>query len=133
MNESQEQNPRWRNSLREYLHAIPVTERQEFANRCGTTIGHLNQVAYGKYCNIEVAVAVHRETSGTVSMQDMYPSLDWDYVRQVLASKNISFDAKATRESLHNSVDGMADAVKEALHKSIEDLPLLPMVKQNKK
>lgn len=107
MSKNQVPNRKWRSSLRTYLQAIPMDKRASFAESVGTTIGHLNGIVYGKYCNIEIAVALHKETNGEVSMEEMYPDLDWDYVRSVMIAQDVSVDADAIKQYLHSAIDSI--------------------------
>ncbi len=100
-------NPNWRNSLREYLETVPTNKRAEFAQRCGTTKGYLELLRYGKACNIELAIALHRETDGKVSMQDMYPTLDWDYLRSVMYAEGAQVNSEAVKDILHKAIDNI--------------------------
>ena len=58
-----------------YLLAIPVSERAAFAARCGTTYGHLRNVAYGKSCAESLALAIERETGGAVPLEGLRPDM----------------------------------------------------------
>lgn len=108
-------NPKWRESLRQFMKGIPTKDRAAFAERCGTTKGYLELVRYGgKACNIELAIALHRESNGKVPMQEMYPDLDWDYLRSVMTAENVQVDA---------------DAIKQILHDAIDKIPLIPVTR----
>lgn len=68
--------------LKKYLMALSPSERGEFALRCGTTIGHLTNVANGhKPCSPELAVAIERESAGDVRGEGLTQKLDWAYIR----------------------------------------------------
>lgn len=69
-------------NLKKYLMALSPSERGEFALRCGTTIGHLSNVANGyKPCSPELAVAIERESAGDVRGEGLTQKLDWAYIR----------------------------------------------------
>lgn len=108
MSQTQQANPKWRNSLRTYLQAMPMSKRDAFAKSVGTTIGHLNGIVYGKHCNIEIAIGLHKETNGEVSMEDMYPSLDWDFIRSVMIAQDVSVDSEAIKQYLHSAIDNIS-------------------------
>lgn len=60
--------------LRTFFFAIPDEEREPFAKRCGTSLGHLRNVAYGyKPPGPTLAVAIERESKKKVTRQEMYP------------------------------------------------------------
>lgn len=114
MSKTEEQNTKWRNSLRDHIQSISMPERHALAKKIGTTLGHLNGIVYGRHCNISIAVGLHKETNGKVSMEEMYPDLDWDYVRSVMATQNVSVDS---------------ESIKKYLHDAIENLPVIPLVR----
>lgn len=63
--------------LADYLRGKPTADRQALAVRCGTTWGHLKNIAYaGKPCSVKLAVALERETDGHVGRRDLRPD-DW--------------------------------------------------------
>jgi DNA-binding transcriptional regulator YdaS (Cro superfamily) len=63
--------------LKPYLQSLPnAAAREAFATRCGTSIGHLNNVANGyndKKCSTELAVAIELESCGVVTRQELCP------------------------------------------------------------
>jgi DNA-binding transcriptional regulator YdaS (Cro superfamily) len=63
--------------LKTYLLPMTTEQRDAFAKRCGTTRGHLQNVAfYGKTCAPALATAIERE-SVEVRRQDMRPADYW--------------------------------------------------------
>lgn len=59
--------------LKPYLLSLPVKERETFARRCGTSYAHLRNVAYRqKPCAQELAIAVEKESGGSVSVAEMH-------------------------------------------------------------
>ena len=63
-------------SLKDYITALPADQREAFALRCGTTVGHLNNVMYGyKAASPWLAVAIERETGAAIKRQDLRE--DW--------------------------------------------------------
>jgi DNA-binding transcriptional regulator YdaS (Cro superfamily) len=63
--------------LKAYLSPMTTQEREAFAERCGTTRGHLQNVAYGKTCAPLLATAIWRESDGKVTRQEMRPADYW--------------------------------------------------------
>lgn len=60
--------------LHQFLTAKPKADREEFATRCETTLGHLNNVMYGyKPCSVELAVAIERESAGEIKAEAICP------------------------------------------------------------
>lgn len=63
--------------LKTHLAPLSKDEREAFANRCGTTLGHLNNVMYGvRPCATDLAVSIERESGLTVRRWDVRPK-DW--------------------------------------------------------
>lgn len=62
--------------LKQFLKAKPVSEREDFATRCGTTWPFLRNVMYGQRVPGEkLCVAIEREASGAVTRRDLRD--DW--------------------------------------------------------
>ncbi|MDQ0068301.1 hypothetical protein J2W34_000075 [Variovorax boronicumulans] len=62
--------------LKTYLSAMTKPERTVFAERCGTSLGHLHNVMYGlKQCATDLAVAIERESAHSVRRWDL--RADW--------------------------------------------------------
>ena len=56
-------------------------ERSALADSCKTSVGHLRNIAYGKTCGEALAIAIDRESSGRVPVEDLRPDVDWSYLR----------------------------------------------------
>lgn len=68
--------------LLDYLKTMGTEDRVGFALACATTIGHMNNVAYGyKPCSETLALAVERESGGVVPVEETCPKADWAVVR----------------------------------------------------
>jgi hypothetical protein len=68
--------------LLEYLKSIPTAERSAFAEACSTSLGHMNNVAYGyKPCGESLAIAVERESHGKSTVEENCPDVDWAVIR----------------------------------------------------
>jgi len=63
--------------LKPYLLQMPMLERVAFAKRCGTTYGHLRNIAYTeKTCAETLALNIERESGGAVPLSALRPDLD---------------------------------------------------------
>lgn len=63
--------------LKNYLSSMSTDVRDEFAKRCGTTRGHLQNVSYGyRACATDLAVLIERESALAVRRWDLRPE-DW--------------------------------------------------------
>lgn len=68
--------------LKSYLETMPMTEREAFAERCGSTAGHLRNVSYGyRTCAESLAIAIERESKREVRCEDVRPDVDWQFLR----------------------------------------------------
>lgn len=60
--------------LKTYYSGLSTEQREIFARKCGTSPGHLRNVAYGdRTASTELAVAIERESHGAVKRIDMFP------------------------------------------------------------
>lgn len=63
--------------LKTYLSAKTKEEREEFAVKCESTLGHLQNVMYGiRPCATDLAVRIEHESGMTVRRWDLRPD-DW--------------------------------------------------------
>lgn len=68
--------------LRTFLAEMPADRRERFAVACGTTLGHLRNVAYGiKPAGESLAINIERESGGAVPCEETRPDVDWAYLR----------------------------------------------------
>lgn len=69
--------------LLDYLKALEAEDRASIAERCGTSVDYLFQIAYGKRTpKAALAVAIERESAGQVRCETLLPDVDWDYLRR---------------------------------------------------
>jgi len=79
--------------LHDYITSLAIEDREPFAKRCGTSLGFLKLIAYGrKPCSPELAVAIDRETLGAVSFEELCPppKMDWAYLRQKFGAASVN-------------------------------------------
>ena len=63
--------------FRTYWLGMPKSDREAFAARVESTVGHLNNVAYGvRPCAPDLSVRIQRASSETVTRRDLRRS-DW--------------------------------------------------------
>ena len=61
--------------LKNFFFAMSNEDREVFAVKCGTTHGHMRNVAYGyKLPSTELAVAIERHSKKAVTRQEMFPT-----------------------------------------------------------
>lgn len=70
-------------NLRDYLLDISQEEREQLASDCGTSVGHLRNVAYGKKAGEALCMDIERLTGGRVTCEELRPDLtaQWSYMR----------------------------------------------------
>lgn len=71
--------------IKTYWLSLKPRDREAFAERCGTTLGHLRNVAYGRLCGEGLAIAIERESSGAVRCEELRQDVDWAYLRGTAA------------------------------------------------
>lgn len=65
-----------------YLYGLEPDEREAFADRCKTSLGHLKNVAYRyKPCGESLAIDIDRESGGKVTCEELRPDVDWAHLR----------------------------------------------------
>lgn len=63
--------------LKTYLTPLDAAAREQFAKRCESTRGHLQNVMYGaRPCATDLAVAIERESEQALRRWDLRPN-DW--------------------------------------------------------
>ena len=69
-------------ALRTYLKTLDPTEQQEFAARCGTTIGYLRKaMSIDQQVGESIVIAIERESGGAVKCESLRPDVDWAFLR----------------------------------------------------
>lgn len=65
-------------TLLEYIKALGPEELHEFANRVPSTVGYLNQVAYGyKRIGPEFALKLEQASGGILNAEELCPEFPW--------------------------------------------------------
>lgn len=68
--------------LKTYLSTLTLKERDALADKCGTSAGHLRNVSYGyRSCGESLAIALERESGGSVTCEELRPDVDWSVLR----------------------------------------------------
>ncbi len=62
--------------LKQKLNNMPVENRKDFADKCGTSFDNLRQIAYGwGGCSISLAQSIVSACAGKVELEDLIPEL----------------------------------------------------------
>jgi DNA-binding transcriptional regulator YdaS (Cro superfamily) len=74
--------------LKSYITGKSGPDRDDFAKRCGTSRGVLQNIMYGfRTCNPELAVVIDRVSDGAVRRWDLRPE-DWHRIWPELIGKD---------------------------------------------
>jgi len=69
-------------NLHDYIKPFNKKALEIFAGSCGTTVGQIKQVAYGyRRPGAALAISIERESSRSVTCEEMRPDIDWAYLR----------------------------------------------------
>jgi DNA-binding transcriptional regulator YdaS (Cro superfamily) len=69
-------------SLRAYLNDLDPNAQDDFASRCGTTVGYLRKaISVGQRISEGTVIAIERESGGKVRCEALRPDVDWKYLR----------------------------------------------------
>lgn len=69
-------------NLHDYIKPFDKKSLETFAANCRTTVGQLKQVAYGyRRPGASLAISIERESSRSVTCEEMRPDIDWAYLR----------------------------------------------------
>lgn len=75
-------------TLKDFLQSMSLRHRDRFAERCGTTGGHLRNISYGyKQAAAELAICIERESHGAVTVEELRPDVDWEVIRSSRARR----------------------------------------------
>ena len=68
--------------LKTYLTPMAKDDREAFAKRCNTSLGHIQNVMYGlRACTTELAVAMEGGSAGNVDVETSCPDEKWVRVK----------------------------------------------------
>ena len=69
-------------NLRTYLNSLPVAEQNEFAKKCGTTLGYVRKaLSTGQNFREGLCIKFERESLRQVTCEELRPDVDWGYLR----------------------------------------------------
>jgi DNA-binding transcriptional regulator YdaS (Cro superfamily) len=67
--------------LKNYWKKLSPVEREQFAGRCGTTLGMLRNVVYGKTPGESLCINIERESNRAVTCEELRNDVDWAFLR----------------------------------------------------
>lgn len=69
-------------ALRKYLNDLTPEAQENFAVRCGTSIGYLRKaISAEQKIGEKIVIAIERESAGTVRVESVRPDVDWAFLR----------------------------------------------------
>ena len=78
-------------SLLEFLNALDMQSREDFASRCGTTLGYLRKaISTNQQLGEGLCINIDRESKGKVTFDELYPGADWAYVRSTKPRRKVA-------------------------------------------
>lgn len=72
--------------LLDYIKPLTKEQLESFATSCGSTVGQIKQVAYGRRASAELAIRIDMASSGQVSCEDIRDDINWEYLRRGAAA-----------------------------------------------
>ncbi|WP_339514486.1 YdaS family helix-turn-helix protein [Pseudomonas sp. RL_15y_Pfl2_60] len=67
--------------LLDYIKPLTKEQLEVFSSSCGSTVGQIKQVAYGRRASAELAIRIDIASLGQVSCEDIRGDIDWKYLR----------------------------------------------------
>lgn len=67
--------------LLDYIKPLEKEQLEVFATSCGSTVGQIKQVAYGRRASAELAIRIDIASGGQVSCEDIRADINWGYLR----------------------------------------------------
>ncbi|TFH81786.1 transcriptional regulator [Pseudomonas kribbensis] len=78
-------------TLIELIRSLAPTQLEALAERSGTSVGNLKQIAYGyRLAGPGLAINLDRESGRAVTCEELRPDIDWAYLRNSSASSEQS-------------------------------------------
>lgn len=110
------------NTFHAYFKALSKDARQAVADKVGTSVAYLWQIAYEqRRCAESLAIEIEKASNRAVKVEDLRPDVDWAYVRSSAQSiadsefhSNGVLPASAAGDDTQPPVGGMPDDAKEA-------------------
>lgn len=72
--------------LRTYLNSMTPAAQEDFARRCGTSIGYLRKaISVGSQFDVQLCINIDVESGRHVSCEDLRPEVTWSRLRNSAA------------------------------------------------
>ena len=86
----------------EYLRGLSQPEREDFAERCGTSVGYLRKAVSAKQqLGIDLCLSLDRESGGVLRCERLFPDLDWEYLRKTVVRQAPAAINSEAKEGAH--------------------------------
>jgi len=78
-------------TLLEHIRSLEPAQLDSLAERSGTSVGNLKQIAYGyRLAGPGLAINLDRESGRAVTCEELRPDIDWAYLRNSSTSSEQS-------------------------------------------
>ncbi|GGD63168.1 transcriptional regulator [Caballeronia grimmiae] len=68
--------------LRTYLNSMAPEKQEEFARRCGTTLGYLRKaISADQQFDVQLCINIEVESMGAVRCEHLRPKVTWSKLR----------------------------------------------------
>ena len=75
--------------LNEYTKDFTRQQKQEFAEKVGSSWGYLSHVISGRrQASASLAIDIERESGGAVTCEEICEGADWEYIRSTQNKEN---------------------------------------------
>lgn len=72
--------------LRTFLNSMTPAAQDDFARRCGTTIGYLRKaISINSKFDVQRCINIDTESGGRVRCEDLRPEVTWEKLRNPVA------------------------------------------------
>lgn len=63
------------------LRHLTKLEKLSLATVCGTTLGYINQIIYGKSrASVQLAIKMEKALDGRITRRELRPDINWDLI-----------------------------------------------------
>ena len=94
-------------AILDFLNALPPAARDDFAQRCGTTVGYIRKaVSTRQKINAETCIYIERESRGVVTCEALRPDVDWSVLRNA-KPKSAKTQARRAVAATENVAQGV--------------------------
>lgn len=69
-------------TLNEYIKTLDQAGKDDFCQRCGTTLGYIRKaISIKQRLGESLCINIERESGGAVKCEQLRPDVDWAFIR----------------------------------------------------